>query len=183
MWFNKGIQNYFQIQRTMVSTVFWSTFPSTFLQLLLPLPLGPYAQFAKRAHRYNPLGVSKSIYTFTPIWGILGTSWSVISGQKIQSYFFSFDDVIRYDSYGMSHTWPKFFCFMMILNYFSNLTRNAILSSFDSWNGPLSHVFHIIQIIFLYSQPFQISPWCFSECILLTLNKFQLFILEEWLVM
>ena len=30
----------------------------------------------------------------TPIWGILGTSGSVISGQKIQSYFFGFDDVI-----------------------------------------------------------------------------------------
>ena len=30
----------------------------------------------------------------TPIWGILGTSGSVISGQKIQSYLFGFDDVI-----------------------------------------------------------------------------------------
>ena len=30
----------------------------------------------------------------TPILGILGTSGSVISGQKIQSYFFGFDDVI-----------------------------------------------------------------------------------------
>ena len=30
----------------------------------------------------------------TPIWGILGTSGSVISGQKNQSHFFGFDDVI-----------------------------------------------------------------------------------------
>ena len=30
----------------------------------------------------------------TPIWGISGTSGSVISGQKIQSHFFGFDDVI-----------------------------------------------------------------------------------------
>ena len=34
------------------------------------------------------------ILILTPIWGILGTSGSVISGQKIQSYFFGFDDVI-----------------------------------------------------------------------------------------
>ena len=30
----------------------------------------------------------------TPIWGILETSGSVISGQKIQSNFFGFNDVI-----------------------------------------------------------------------------------------
>ena len=30
----------------------------------------------------------------TPIWGISGTSGSVISGQKIQSHFIGFDDVI-----------------------------------------------------------------------------------------
>ena len=32
--------------------------------------------------------------SLTPIWGISGTSGSVISGQKIRSYFFGFDDVI-----------------------------------------------------------------------------------------
>ena len=30
----------------------------------------------------------------TPTWGISGTSGSIISGQKIQSHFFGFDDVI-----------------------------------------------------------------------------------------
>ena len=33
-------------------------------------------------------------WCLTPIWGISGTSGSVISGQKIQSHFFGFDDVI-----------------------------------------------------------------------------------------
>ena len=33
-------------------------------------------------------------FYLTPILGILGTSGSVISGQKIQSHFFGFDDVI-----------------------------------------------------------------------------------------
>jgi len=32
--------------------------------------------------------------TLKPYLGILGTSGSIISGQKIQSYFFGFDDVI-----------------------------------------------------------------------------------------
>ena len=46
----------------------------------------------------------------TPIWGISGMSRSVISGQKIQSHFFGFDDVIP----------DRYFCFIIILNYVSN---------------------------------------------------------------
>ena len=49
-------------------------------------------------------------FWLTPIWGILGMSGSIISGQKIESYCFSFDDVIP----------DRTFFFMMILDYVSN---------------------------------------------------------------
>ena len=41
-----------------------------------------------------PWSFQRKQHSISPIWGILGMSGSVISGQKIQSYFFGFDDVI-----------------------------------------------------------------------------------------
>ena len=48
---------------------------------------------------FNQILVQKLVYMtqrvqLTPIWGIMGTSGSVISGQKSRVSFFGFDDVI-----------------------------------------------------------------------------------------
>ena len=40
-------------------------------------------------------GIQPKYNALTPIWNILGTSWSVICGQKIHSHIFISDDVIH----------------------------------------------------------------------------------------
>ena len=56
----------------------------------------------------------------TPIWNILGTSWSVICGQKIHSHIFISDDVIHRRNF--------------LTSWLSETTRVALFSPHLVWS-------------------------------------------------